>query len=125
MIRRPPRSTLFPYTTLFRSRVAQRGSRVPVGRSQELAQAGAPVSREDCVLDVVVVGRAERGAALQEVVPHGDLGEADRSERREGGLPTLLERAPAALVEGATDLGELDSALELGVPGQKHGGEHL
>src|SRR2546426_9270336 len=26
MIRRPPRSTLFPYTTLFRSRAAQRGS---------------------------------------------------------------------------------------------------
>src|SRR5256885_3500376 len=25
MIRRPPRSTLFPYTTLFRSRGAQRG----------------------------------------------------------------------------------------------------
>src|SRR6266496_4407766 len=27
MIRRPPRSTLFPYTTLFRSRPARRGSR--------------------------------------------------------------------------------------------------
>src|SRR3712207_8541353 len=27
MIRRPPRSTLFPYTTLFRSRVAQRTGR--------------------------------------------------------------------------------------------------
>src|SRR5256885_14980502 len=26
MIRRPPRSTLFPYTTLFRSRKAERGS---------------------------------------------------------------------------------------------------
>src|SRR3712207_6911194 len=26
MIRRPPRSTLFPYTTLFRSRRAKRGS---------------------------------------------------------------------------------------------------
>src|SRR2546428_13037777 len=26
MIRRPPRSTLFPYTTLFRSVVSQRGS---------------------------------------------------------------------------------------------------
>src|SRR3712207_8675236 len=26
MIRRPPRSTLFPYTTLFRSRAARRGS---------------------------------------------------------------------------------------------------
>src|SRR6202042_2254993 len=27
MIRRPPRSTLFPYTTLFRSRVVRRASR--------------------------------------------------------------------------------------------------
>src|SRR2546427_3730429 len=34
MIRRPPRSTLFPYTTLFRSRErpAWRRDRVPVGR---------------------------------------------------------------------------------------------
>src|SRR5438094_3975977 len=31
MIRRPPRSTLFPYTTLFRSRV---------GQGRDLAQAG-------------------------------------------------------------------------------------
>src|SRR3712207_7262236 len=33
MIRRPPRSTLFPYTTLFRSgrRVGQRGARVELG----------------------------------------------------------------------------------------------
>src|SRR3989441_2374272 len=35
MIRRPPRSTLFPYTTLFRSRAA-----VPVAHG--LAQAAAP-----------------------------------------------------------------------------------
>src|SRR5258705_10010053 len=27
MIRRPPRSTLFPYTTLFRSRLGERGPR--------------------------------------------------------------------------------------------------
>src|SRR2546422_10242042 len=72
--------------------LAQRRSRVPVGRSQEVTQAGAPVSREDCVLDVVVVGRAERDAALQEVVSHGDIREADRPERGEGGLPALLER---------------------------------
>src|SRR2546423_4664514 len=30
MIRRPPRSTLFPYTTLFRSR-SMRGNRCPTG----------------------------------------------------------------------------------------------
>src|SRR3712207_6949432 len=30
MIRRPPRSTLFPYTTLFRSRVLRVGGRVAV-----------------------------------------------------------------------------------------------
>src|SRR3712207_8135839 len=29
MIRRPPRSTLFPYTTLFRSRGRERGRRSP------------------------------------------------------------------------------------------------
>src|SRR3712207_7661431 len=34
MIRRPPRSTLFPYTTLFRSRVA-----FPAGWGQNLAKA--------------------------------------------------------------------------------------
>src|SRR3712207_7203579 len=29
MIRRPPRSTLFPYTTLFRSRQAAMGAQIP------------------------------------------------------------------------------------------------
>src|SRR3712207_7271783 len=32
MIRRPPRSTLFPYTTLFRSRVAQREDQSLISR---------------------------------------------------------------------------------------------
>src|SRR2546423_11797247 len=32
MIRRPPRSTLFPYTTLFRSRAARRAHRMGRGR---------------------------------------------------------------------------------------------
>src|SRR2546426_4071770 len=32
MIRRPPRSTLFPYTTLFRSQVALGAERVPLLR---------------------------------------------------------------------------------------------
>src|SRR2546422_5920042 len=38
MIRRPPRSTLFPYTTLFRSAVDRlRGAREPDGRVLALA----------------------------------------------------------------------------------------
>src|SRR3712207_7137012 len=36
MIRRPPRSTLFPYTTLFRSRYAPRGRRRPHPRHPAL-----------------------------------------------------------------------------------------
>src|SRR5256885_13047102 len=36
MIRRPPRSTLFPYTTLFRSYLAAQGDRVPVHSLDEI-----------------------------------------------------------------------------------------
>src|SRR3712207_7513491 len=39
MIRRPPRSTLFPYTTLFRSRPGPRAQRVRVARRVLLAGA--------------------------------------------------------------------------------------
>src|SRR5437588_3322827 len=44
MIRRPPRSTLFPYTTLFRSRVRERARAsvaVAVSRSERQDLAGA------------------------------------------------------------------------------------
>src|SRR5256885_8592158 len=48
MIRRPPRSTLFPYTTLFRSRVLLRdGLRVPLefGRPDRARALGAEIGR--------------------------------------------------------------------------------
>src|SRR3712207_7576182 len=45
MIRRPPRSTLFPYTTLFRSRSGRRGGECVVEGGQE---------------DVVLLRRADR-----------------------------------------------------------------
>src|SRR5689334_23543011 len=43
MIRRPPRSTLFPYTTLFRSARAPRAARLPRGRGplRRLPRSGA------------------------------------------------------------------------------------
>src|SRR3712207_7683696 len=42
MIRRPPRSTLFPYTTLFRSDRRRGGGRQPVGRHPPAAVPAAP-----------------------------------------------------------------------------------
>src|SRR2546422_7619737 len=41
MIRRPPRSTLFPYTTLFRSLHARAGVRRDVGSLRRLIKKGA------------------------------------------------------------------------------------
>src|SRR3712207_7795789 len=43
MIRRPPRSTLFPYTTLFRSDSA--GGGLALGLAQGLEEAGLPQPR--------------------------------------------------------------------------------
>src|SRR3712207_8299563 len=67
MIRRPPRSTLFPYTTLFRSARRQRCGRVP--------HAAGPGDRGGL--------RAHHGALL---APPGRGGDRDRGARRRGGL---------------------------------------
>src|SRR3712207_8838051 len=46
MIRRPPRSTLFPYTTLFRSAHAEAPHRLPVLRLHDRgAEVGRPMPR--------------------------------------------------------------------------------
>src|SRR2546427_9458127 len=47
MIRRPPRSTLFPYTTLFRSRGGQRDHRAGGERGQHRAGRRAGARRRD------------------------------------------------------------------------------
>src|SRR5438445_7389190 len=46
MIRRPPRSTLFPYTTLFRSAAMQRGSRTSAD-SSDIRQRQRRCAKED------------------------------------------------------------------------------
>src|SRR3712207_8220450 len=53
MIRRPPRSTLFPYTTLFRS--------APLARDE---REGRPVVLEAVALEERARGREDRGALL-------------------------------------------------------------
>src|SRR3712207_8734117 len=52
MIRRPPRSTLFPYTTLFRSDQGTQGSRVNPGRSESLDHHAHRVGDADGVGDL-------------------------------------------------------------------------
>src|SRR3712207_8671598 len=47
MIRRPPRSTLFPYTTLFRSRGAARPPPARAPRGRAAAGAAATTARRD------------------------------------------------------------------------------
>src|SRR3712207_8141752 len=79
MIRRPPRSTLFPYTTLFRSRELHVVARAPdagvaanavahagVGRQRDAGTGVRPCGRRDAAADragVGAVGRSEEPTA--------------------------------------------------------------
>src|SRR3989454_11489985 len=86
MIRRPPRSTLFPYTTLFRSvtfRVLQEVSNV----SQQTIQAAqnAPV---------ITTREAETSAIVKDghtIVIGGLIGET--TQATESGVPLLKDRS--------------------------------
>src|SRR5258707_10852820 len=51
MIRRPPRSTLFPYTTLFRSRLPQRWRRLRGGDHEPRGQRRADGDRKSTRLN--------------------------------------------------------------------------
>src|SRR5258708_13273366 len=64
MIRRPPRSTLFPYTTLFRSRVLERVEELALPEEASRREEGG---RHECV----------------ELRFNPDHGHAERAERRE------------------------------------------
>src|SRR3989454_12496616 len=61
MIRRPPRSTLFPYTTLFRSELVERGE-------ERLAGHDIHVEPGAMVIPVLVVKRRLRRVVLGDVV---------------------------------------------------------
>src|SRR2546426_11009301 len=74
MIRRPPRSTLFPYTTLFRSR----GDRHAVGaQGLDPADDETGAGAERLAHEGVLAGSAW--------LARGELGEAERAEERKRG----------------------------------------
>src|SRR5256884_6299856 len=82
MIRRPPRSTLFPYTTLFRSRAAEQTAEAAIVRAQPqphgIARMHRPVSARE--------GRGEipgtAGTAVP--VPRSPRGGVEARPRRHG-----------------------------------------
>src|SRR2546425_7534487 len=91
MIRRPPRSTLFPYTTLFRSRDPALPRAVPV-EGLELRR-GLVARLDDRALDVHV---REHGEAQQE--EHRE-GQDRRSEEHTSELQSLAYLVCRLLLE--------------------------
>src|SRR5438874_9684140 len=83
MIRRPPRSTLFPYTTLFRSRRCHRGrvcgsgSGPPVGPTRSEEHTSELQSRRDLVCRLLLEKKKKNT-------------ERDREPRRRVLLPPVL-----------------------------------
>src|SRR3712207_8063311 len=76
MIRRPPRSTLFPYTTLFRSD----GASLAQGARRHRADAGDRQERVDEPPDRAAAGRGDAGADLPDVRDRLAGRDAGRSE---------------------------------------------
>src|SRR2546426_3809566 len=68
MIRRPPRSTLFPYTTLFRSQVGILGHGARDGGGEERRHGGVLGARERRLLeDLLVEDGVHRVAAERQI----------------------------------------------------------
>src|SRR2546425_5434120 len=92
MIRRPPRSTLFPYTTLFRSRDADGRNRLPHSAHGRHAAALAICSGRSATL----VGRGKSRGQLH--CPQR-AGEAGRSEEHTSELQSLAYLVCRLLLE--------------------------
>src|SRR2546426_4710708 len=87
MIRRPPRSTLFPYTTLFRSET-QEGHRAPL----ELGRVRPVVALQ--------LGIGNRGVGIRDLLgPHREQGDGHRSEEHTSELQSPCNLVCRLLLE--------------------------
>src|SRR2546426_6452740 len=108
MIRRPPRSTLFPYTTLFRSRAQT----VPSD-----GQGGAdapPVGRR--IVDLVVAEHRRAGLAAERVdaaVEHG--GSESAPPRGHGGFPRPVVAGRVVGLDGVEVAARIEGAPANGI----------
>src|SRR5438034_7410079 len=87
MIRLPPRSTLFPYTTLFRSVLAHHG------HPPEMARGGREVRPGDELLRLVVEARPGVGDGEPAHDPGHEPGAEDRKSTRLNSSHTVISYA--------------------------------
>src|SRR2546430_10187337 len=100
MIRRPPRSTLFPYTTLFRSRpVGENGLDERGGLRTD--RAGPGDDPRGCPLEVALMGLRHMGRIGRVPAPHdaADMGGHARSEEHTSELQSQSNLVCRLLLE--------------------------
>src|SRR5256885_14711672 len=86
MIRRPPRSTLFPYTTLFRSRLAMKNKRQACAALRPIACDAAVIRRKPSFIRSAHGSHIEmEGGVFLRKGGHFDAINALRSEERRVG----------------------------------------
>src|SRR5256885_12319563 len=99
MIRRPPRSTLFPYTTLFRSagRARIEHRRIEAARPARLSGGEGPRNSGDGHLCRWI--RPQRGGHGDDSLQYGGCGDGDRSEEHTSELQSPCNLVCRPLLE--------------------------
>src|SRR5256885_8328537 len=93
MIRRPPRSTLFPYTTLFRSPIRKKG-KLPFTTVEETYELEYGSATVELHTDAVKAG--DRVLLIDDLIATGGTMMAGKR---------LLEKLGATVIEGAAKIG--------------------
>src|SRR2546427_12628467 len=100
MIRRPPRSTLFPYTTLFRSALDDSQIDAPCRREAEVrlegtGRAGRSIHSDRQVFDGDEASVAQDGRALERAAQLARIAWPGVGEQRLAGVARDARRRPA------------------------------
>src|SRR3712207_4973237 len=117
MIRRPPRSTLFPYTTLFRSKISGRKRQVLVDTQGNLLKAkahpadvhdrrGAELLLHDLAAQFPRLALLWADTAYQGLIPPRDAADSDVSWDDAGRGDSVLVRPDAGGPDGRTGLAD-------------------
>src|ERR1051326_9641892 len=98
MIRRPPRSTLFPYTTLFRSVIADGGGRIRGDGPRAVLERDEPQVGRPGDDGGRVNGRPGRAVEVHAVVVEAEAGHRRRVP------PRQVPRIPAVVNQGRLEV---------------------